>query len=189
MLTELETAVFAAAATAALATGTPITTHTDEGTLGDVQQAVLTGAGVAPHRIVIGHSGGSTDTDYHLRIAHGGSWLGFDRFGIPLVADEDRAASLARLVGHGAADRIVVSHDSVWCWKGNPWPIALRDRIAETFIPTRFDDEIVPMLLDLGVDETTIHRLTHDNPRRFFEGEPLADLPTGAGAAGGEASG
>ena len=127
-------------------------------------------------RIIVGHSCGSTDTDYHLRIAGGGSYLGFDRFGIPTVSDDDRAASLARLVGHGAGDRIVVSHDSVWCWKGNPWPVALRERIAEQFVPTRFDTEIVPKLEDLGLSGDAIAALTVHNPRRYFEGEPLPSL-------------
>lgn len=175
-LTAHETAVFAAAATAAAATGAPITTHTEDGTLGDRQQEVLSGSGVAPHRIVVGHSCGSTDTDYHLRIARGGSYLGFDRFGIPTVTDDERAASLARLVACGAGDRVVVSHDSVWCWKGNPWPVALRDRIAEQFVPTRFDEEIIPKLRDLGVADDAIDALTVHNPRRFFEGAALAPL-------------
>jgi len=175
-LTSHEAAVFAAAASASSATGTPITTHTEDGTLGDRQQAVLTEAGVDAHRIVIGHSCGSTDLDYHLRIANGGSYLGFDRFGIPSVSDDERAASLARLVSAGAGDRIVVSHDSVWCWKGNPWPVALRGRIAEQFVPTRFDTEIIPKLTELGVTDEAIHRLTHDNPRNYFEGAPLPGL-------------
>lgn len=175
-LTTHEAAVFAGAATAAAATGAPITTHTEDGTLGDRQQEVLTEAGVAAHRIVIGHSCGSTDSDYHLRIARGGSYLGFDRFGVPTVSDGDRAESLARLVAAGAGDRVVVSHDSVWCWKGNPWPVGLRSRIAEAFVPTRFDEEIIPKLRELGVAETALDRLTNDNPRRFFEGNPLDAL-------------
>ena len=175
-LTVHESAVFAAAAAAAAATGAPITTHTEDGTLGDRQQEVLTAAGVAPQRIVVGHSCGSTDTDYHLRIARGGSYLGFDRFGIPTVSDDDRAASLARVIEAGAGDRVVVSHDSVWCWKGNPWPRAFRDQIAATFVPTRFDEEIIPKLRDLGVDDDALHRLTHENPRTYFEGTPLPVL-------------
>lgn len=175
-MTDHESAVFTAAATAAAATGAPITTHTEDGTLGDVQQQVLIKAGVDAHRIVIGHSCGSTDPDYHRRIAADGSYLGFDRFGIPTVSDDDRAASLARLVAGGAGDRIVVSHDNVWCWKGNPWPIGLRAHIADLFIPTRFDTEIIPKLRELGVDDPAIERLTHDNPRNYFEGVPLAAL-------------
>ncbi|NIR35919.1 MAG: phosphotriesterase-related protein [Actinobacteria bacterium] len=172
-LTDHETAVFEAAAAAAGETGAPITTHTEDGTLGDVQQRVLTEAGVPAHRIVVGHSCGSTDTAYHMTIARGGSYLGFDRFGIPLVSDEDRAAALARVVEAGAGDRVVVSHDSVWCWKGNPWPVALREQVRDRFIPTRFDDQIIPMLQELGVTSDAIDRFTHDNPRNYFEGNPL----------------
>lgn len=97
--------------------------------------------------------------------------------GIPTVTDDDRSAALARLVEHGAGDRIVVSHDSVWCWKGNPWPPGLRDHVASLFVPTRFDTEIIPKLLNLGVSDAAVHHLTHTNPRQYFEGAPLAPLP------------
>jgi len=55
--------ILKAAAIAATETGTPITTHTTEGQLGDQQQAILKEHGVPPHRIIIGHSCGSTDHD------------------------------------------------------------------------------------------------------------------------------
>ncbi|MBT5138798.1 MAG: phosphotriesterase [Acidimicrobiaceae bacterium] len=174
--TGYELVALAAAAAASIATDTPITTHTDEGTLGDLQQQVFSDAGVPPHRVVIGHSCGSTDTDYHLGIARRGSYLGFDRFGIPMVSDDDRVAALARVIAAGAGDRVVVSHDSVWCWKGQPWPPKLRPRVAERFVPTLFDRQIVPKLIDVGVDEAAIARLTDDNPRAYFESTPLASL-------------
>jgi predicted metal-dependent phosphotriesterase family hydrolase len=50
------------------------------------------------------------------------------------------------------------------------------DRLGELFDPTRFDREIIPMLLESGVDPAEIEALVVDNPRRFFTGEPL---PTG----------
>ena len=174
-MTEHEQHVSAAAAAASLATGVPITTHTDEGSLGDVQQKVLTDAGVDPHRMIIGHSCGTTDHAYHLGLARGGSYLGFDRFGIPLVDDDDRVESLAALIRAGFGDRVVVSHDSVWCWKGNPWPVGLRDVVAERFVPTLFDKEIIPKLRDAGIADSDIDLLTHDNPRRFFEGLPVQE--------------
>ena len=59
---------FEAAAKASAATGAPITTHTDNGTVGDVQQRLLTDEGVSAHRIVIGHSCGTSDHDYHMKI-------------------------------------------------------------------------------------------------------------------------
>ena len=81
-MTAYERQVFNAAAKASGAAGAPVTTHTDEGTVGDVQQQVLTQGGVPAHRIVIGHSCGTSDHDYHMGIARSGSYLGFDRFGL-----------------------------------------------------------------------------------------------------------
>ena len=169
-MTDHEQRVFAAVAAAAVETGTPVTTHTDMGTLGEVQQRVLVEAGVPAGRIVIGHSCGTTDADYHLRLVAGGSWVGFDQFGIPVpVSDDDRVASLARVVEAGAAHRIVVSHDNVWCWKGNPWPVRHRRKIAARNVATHFDRVITPKLRDAGVPDETIDRFTHVNPRLWFE--------------------
>ena len=173
-MTDHERRGFDAAAVAAQATGAPITTHTDEGTVGDLQQEVLTDAGVPARRILVGHSCGTTDADYHERIAAGGSYLGFDRFGIAaLQPDTDRVASLVEVIRRGYGDRVVVSHDSVWCWQGEPFPARSMGRLGEIFDPTRFDREIVPMLLEAGVEGAEVEALVVDNPRRFFTGEPL----------------
>jgi phosphotriesterase-related protein len=177
-MTEYERMVFEAAARASVATGAPITTHTDRGTVGDLQQTVLTDGGVPAHRVIIGHSCGTTDTGYHAGIAERGSYLGFDRFGIgALMPDVERVASLARLLDRGAGDRVVVSHDSVWCWRGEPFPAVAMGRLTDLFDPTRFDREIVPMLHDSGVTAEQVDALVVDNPRRFFEGELLPSLP------------
>jgi len=173
-LTDYEKAVFEAAAKASLATGAPITTHTDEGRYGDDQQAFLTGHGVPAHRIVIGHSCGTSDSSYHEVIARNGSYLGFDRFGIDMLhPDTERVASLARLVKAGFGRQIVVSHDSVWCWNGMPFPPAIQEQMEKTWNPTHFIKRIVPQLRDAGVSDAQIDALLLDNPRRYFAGDPL----------------
>ncbi len=93
VIIEEERELLLAAARASVATGAPIITHT-EGVLGVEQQNILGDAGVPPHRIIIGHSCLSRDFDYHMRIVHGGSYVAFDRFGMPDMPDETRAASL-----------------------------------------------------------------------------------------------
>ena len=169
--------IFEAAARASVETGAPITTHTDRGTVGDVQQRVLTEAGVPAHRIIIGHSCGTSDHAYHKKIAEGGSYLGFDRFGLDVLhPDAERVASVLRLLERGAGDRIVVSHDSVWCWRGEPFPPAVLAAMQENWKPTHFHDVIVPRLRDAGVTDTQIEALLVDNPRRFFAGEKLPAL-------------
>lgn len=176
-MTDHERAIFEAAAKAAVETGAPITTHTDQGTLGDVQQQILTEAGVPAHRIIIGHSCGTSDHAYHLKIARGGSYLGFDRFGLGVLhPDDERVASLVTLIQAGAGDRLVVSHDSVWCWRGEPIPPDIMAAMVATWNPTHFSQRIVPQLRDAGVTDTQIDTLLVDNPRRFFAGEKLAAL-------------
>lgn len=176
-MTDYEHGIFEAAAKASAETGAPITTHTDQATIGDLQQQVLAEHGALPHRIVIGHSCGSSDHDYHMKIARGGSYLGFDRFGLDtLQPDDERVAALTRLITAGAGDRIVVSHDSVCCWRGQPFPPAVEEAMTQSWNPSHFSLRIVPKLKDRGVTSEQIDALLIDNPRRFFAGEKLAAL-------------
>ena len=180
--TEYERAVFAAAALASRETGAPITTHTDDGRFGDEQQRLLVEAGVPAQRIVIGHSCGTSDTDYHLAIARAGSYLGFDRFGLEMLqSDDERVAALARLVAAGFGDRAVVSHDSVWCLRGAPMPDPVAfEQMQKTWNPSHFLSRIAPRLREAGVSQQQIDALLVDNPRRFFAGEAL---PSEAGTS------
>ncbi len=172
-ISDYEKDILLAAAMAARETGAPITTHTSMGRLGDQQQEILIGQGVPAHRIIIGHSCGTTDHDYHLRIVNAGSYVGFDRFGIEyFVSDAERAKALTALINKGKGSRIIVSHDSVWCWRGDQVPSPeMRANMASIFNPCRFHDNIIPMLKSMGVDDRQIEMLLVDNPRRFFAGE------------------
>ncbi|WP_116365422.1 phosphotriesterase family protein [Parahaliea mediterranea] len=173
-ITDYEYCVLEAAALAATETGAPITTHTDEGTMGDAQQRFLTERGVPAHRIIIGHSCGSADHDYHMGILDGGSYLGFDRFGLDiLVPDSQRVDALVKLLKKNREHQIVVSHDGVWCTRGEPFPAELVASMDPDvlFDPTHFHRNIVPQLLAAGVSQRQIDTLLVDNPRRFFAGE------------------
>lgn len=154
------------AASAATATGAPIITHT-EGVLGDEQQRILVNAGVEPRRIIIGHSCLSRNFEYHRRILDGGSYLAFDRFGMPGMPDEVRAETLQALISAGYGTRLVVSHDSVWHWVNGP---AMGVGPYRHWKPTNFFERVVPMLRYGGITEEQITALVVDNPRRFFSG-------------------
>lgn len=167
-----ERTVLEAAAKASVATGAPITTHTDQGTMGPQQQAILTELGVPAQQIVIGHSCGTDDHDYHMTIARGGSYLGFDRFGLEILfPDEKRVAALVRLLRAGAGRQVVVSHDSVWCWRGEPIPPEVLAQLGHMIDPTHLSKRIVPQLRDAGIAEAEIEQLLVDNPRRYFSNE------------------
>ncbi len=177
-VTDYEKTILQAAAIASKETGAPITTHTDEGTLGDEQQKILTGHGVPAHRIIIGHSCGTDDHDYHMGLVNGGSYLGFDRFGLDfLFPDEKRVSSLLRLLEVGAASRVVVSHDTVWCWRAAPIPDPkMFEELAAQWMPTHFIERIVPRLKDGGATDEQIDTMLVENPRRFFAGDELPAL-------------
>jgi phosphotriesterase-related protein len=166
-ITREEHELLLVAAKTSVATGAPIITHT-EGILGDEQQRFLGNAGVPLHRIIIGHSCLSRNFDYHMRIVHGGSYLAFDRFGMPDMPDEMRAASLLKLLDAGCASRLVVSHDSVWYWVGGP---QIGTGSYKNWVPTNFFERVIPMLHYGGATDEQIETLLVENPRRFFESE------------------
>ena len=174
-ITDYETTILTAAARASAETGAPITTHTDNGMLGDQQQRIFVREGVPANRVIIGHSCGTSNHDYHMGIAREGSYLGFDRFGLDFLhPDAERVASLLRLFEAGAGDRVLVSHDSVWCWRGQPIPDpAVVEAMTQVWNPLHFTKRIVPRLLEGGASQEQIDALLVDNPRRFFAGEKL----------------
>lgn len=171
LITDYERDILLAAAKASVATGAPITTHTDQGTMGDEQQRILTENGVPAHRIVIGHSCGTSDHAYHMGIVDRGSYLGFDRFGLEMLQpDAERVEALLKLIRADRGERVVVSHDSVWCWRGQPFPPAIYEQATKVWNPSHFFERIVPMLREGGASDEQIRKLTQDNPRAFFAG-------------------
>lgn len=183
-ITAYEKEVIHAAAIASLATGTPITTHTENGVMGREQQALLLSQGVAPHRIIIGHSCGTSDQDYHSTIATKGSYLGFDRFGYedmgPGMAphsDDARITALLRLVAQGAGDRIVISCDSICTMWGRLG--AGCEWVEGLLAPGRLLHsvrDILPRMRARGLAEAQVQSLLRDNPFRYFADQALPVL-------------
>jgi phosphotriesterase-related protein len=172
-ISDYEYGVLEAAAIASNETGTPITTHTDHGTMGLEQQQFLVAKGVPAHRIVIGHSCGNPDVEYHQALAEGGSYVGFDRFGLEVLApDETRIANLALMIKRGWEKQLVVSHDCVFCTRGEPFPPAMVGAADPDvmFNPTHFHRHVIPRLKGLGVTDDQIETLLVVNPARYFSG-------------------
>jgi phosphotriesterase-related protein len=156
-----------AAAAAAKETGAPIITHTDA-VDGDLQLEFLKANGAPAGRIVIGHSCGCTDHDYHRRICEGGAYIGFDRFGIErLRSDEDRIQSLYKMIEAGFTRQLIISHDCVFHLHGL---IGTKERAAAARLrrPIHFERNIAPRLRAMGVSQETIDTLLTANPRSYF---------------------
>ncbi|MGH7735546.1 MAG: phosphotriesterase family protein, partial [Gemmatimonadales bacterium] len=103
--------VLRAAARVHRQTGVPISTHTDARTQrGLDQQRVFAEEGVDPGRVVIGHSGDSTDLEYLGGLLDAGFTLGMDRFGVDAYCSTaDRVATVAALCAAGRAGQLVLS--------------------------------------------------------------------------------
>ena len=164
-----EKMVLTAAARAHRATGAPITTHTEEGTMGREQLDIFAAEGVDVRHVIVGHSCGSADLRYHVDMLDRGAYLGFDRFGLEILhPDRLRIAALIGLIGIGFSHRIVLSHDTVWCWRGRP--LQIPSALMPNWNPTHVFKHVVPTLREAGVAEATITGMLRDNPRRYFDG-------------------
>jgi phosphotriesterase-related protein len=152
-------------------TGVPITTHTPTPPQpwGLEQQRIFKDEGVDLTRVVIGHSGGTVDTDYHLELIDNGSYLGFDHFGLPGITLEQRVDAVARLCARGHASRIVLSHDAMCSvdW----FPRSVMDA-SETWRWTYISDEVLPAMRERGITDADITTMLVDNPRTILAGGP-----------------
>ena len=147
--------VLRAVAQAHRATGVPITTHTPTPPepWGLQQQRIFKEEGVDLSRVVIGHSGGTLNTDYHLALIENGSYLGFDHFGLSGFTLEERVDAVVRLCDRGYADRIVLSHDAM-CFV-DWFPRSMMDAsagLAWTHIP----DDVLPAMRARGISDADI---------------------------------
>ncbi|MCL2782925.1 MAG: hypothetical protein FWD80_02995 [Propionibacteriaceae bacterium] len=127
--------------------------------------------GVAPNRVIMGHSGDTDELDYLQSLLNRGCYIGMDRFGycdITLGLDR-RVATIAALCERGWAHRMFVSHD-IAAYLGMFGAVnnsALVGRPDYTLIHT----QVLPALLDAGVTRDTFDEMMSKNAARFFEGQ------------------
>jgi phosphotriesterase-related protein len=160
--------VMRAVAKAHLRTGVPITVHTHPvSRQGLSVQKVLESEGVDLRRVVLGHSGDTTDADHLTELAEAGFLLGMDRFGINLdTTFEARADIVVEMCRRGYAGQMVLSQDAS-CYIDwiDPGVMALLSQWRYTHI----HEEVLPYLREHGVTEEQLTTMLVDNPRRYFE--------------------
>lgn len=161
--------VLRAVAQAHRQTGVPISTHTHAHTeRGLEQQRIFEEEGVDLSRVVIGHSGDTTDIVYLEKLIANGSYIGMDRFGIDvLLSFEDRVNTVAKMCEMGHADKMVLSQDAA-CF--NDWlPEAALPGILPNWHYLHIHNDVIPALRQRGVTEDQINTMLVANPRRIFE--------------------
>jgi phosphotriesterase-related protein len=161
--------VMRAVARAHRTTGAPITVHTHPGshTGLDVKTLLCDEEGVDPTRVVLGHSGDSSDADHLSALADEGFILGMDRFGINVETTfESRADTLVEMCRRGYADRMVLAHDAA-CYIDwiDPNVLALMTQWNYLHI----HDDVLPYVRERGVSDAQIDTMLVDVPRRYFE--------------------
>ncbi len=161
-----------AAGRAHRATGAPILTHTESATMGNEQLDILASEGVDFGRVIIGHSCGTANLEYHLSLLDRGAFIGFDRFGLnALFPDRLRIAALAGLLAVGYAKQIVLSHDAVGCFLGRSlFRTPESQQGLEKWNYTHLFKEVLPKLRTIGINDEQIQTMLVENPRRFFGG-------------------
>ena len=161
--------VLRAVAQAHRQTGVPISTHTHAATRrGLEQQRIFAEEGVDLSRVVIGHSGDTTDLDYLEELIANGSYIGMDRFGVDAYLPfEDRVATVAKMCERGHAGRMVLSHDAS-CYFD-----ALPEEILPVALPNwhylHIHNDVIPALKQHGVTDEQLTMMLVDNPRSIFE--------------------
>ena len=177
---EVNQIMMLAAAKASLVTGCPIMTHTQSKLKqGIYQQNIFLKAGVAPHKIYIGHTFDCMDEEYIMFIMDKGSYVGADQIGITHRNTTEQLANIiSNLIkkGKGYEKHIFLSHDagaaSDYAYSFSPFKrdasrnTSIRD-YCELFV------NLLPMLRQRGITEEQINMMIIENPRRFFAGEPI----------------
>jgi phosphotriesterase-related protein len=163
--------VLRAVAEAHRRTGVPISTHTHAATRrGLEQQGIFADEGVDLTRVVIGHSGDTTDLDYLEELIGNGSYIGMDRFGADVFLPfEERVNTVAAMCARGHADKMVLSHDAA-CFID--W---LPEEMVPVVLPNwhylHIHNDVIPALKDRGVTDEQLTTMLVDNPRRIFENQ------------------
>jgi 5-phospho-D-xylono-1,4-lactonase len=118
-------------------TGVPISTHTEQGTMGHAQLDLLERAGVPADAIIIGHIDHNPDAELLAEIASRGAYLGFDMPGrIKYAPESQTIALIADLAQRGLDHRLLFASDlarrSYWpAYGGGPG----LDYLLTVFVP------------------------------------------------------
>jgi phosphotriesterase-related protein len=161
--------VMRAVAKAHAQTGVPVTVHTHPGSRTglDVKRVLCDEEGVDPRRVVLGHSGDTTDADHLTELAEAGFILGMDRFGVNQdTTFEARADTVVEMCRRGFTDQMVLSQDAS-CYIDWIDPNVMAFLTQWNYL--HIEKDVLPYLREHGVSDNQITTMLVDVPRRFFE--------------------
>ncbi|MEW2545642.1 phosphotriesterase [Streptomyces sp. NPDC047002] len=163
-----EARVLTASARAAAASGLSLATHAQLGRGGRAQLEILTAAGLAPHRVSIGHQDLLDDPAVHRALAAEGAYVAFDTVGKESYqSDGTRLRLLLDLLEAGHADRALLScdisrHGYLESEGGQGYGHLFRS--------------FLPKARAAGVDDDLVDLITRRNPLRFLTGADVEEI-------------
>ena len=165
VITDVERRVLEAAALAHLATGAPISTHTERGTMALEQVEILKNAGIKPSTVIIGHMDFAMDEAYLRSVLETGASISFDQVSKTKYAvDEDRAEMLKRLVDAGHLGQLLVSGDL----GRRSYLLAYRGGPGIRYLVERFP----LVMMEAGLTAKQVRTIYVDNPARALTTSP-----------------
>jgi len=155
-----EAKVFRAAALAQRQTGCPIMTHASGGTLAREQVRLLADGGADLAKVSISHLDLVDDVEYHVEVARTGAFVQYDTIGKEQYqSDAVRLRLTLELIDRGWANHLMLA-----CDISRSAYLRREGGIGYAYLLTQF----VPKLRQAGVEETTLHTILVENPRRFL---------------------
>jgi predicted metal-dependent phosphotriesterase family hydrolase len=100
-----------------------------------------------------------------------GCYLGMERLPGYDMDVKSQATTLKTLIDEGWANRLMPSHDYILVLFPTDLPLAYREFVENYMSPyglLYLKEVFYPMLMEMGVAESTLTSMCVDNPRNFF---------------------
>ena len=161
-LTDCETKILRAAATAGRATNAVIGSHTIRGSVVKQQLDIIEENGYDASRFIWIHTQAEPNFTLHLEMARRGAWLEYDSIGnSEWVSEKIILENIQRLLEAGVGNHLLLSHDRGWYDPALP-----HGGVPKPY--TYLAEQFLPRLRVAGVDEMTIKQFTQTNPYHAF---------------------
>ncbi len=152
-----------AVARASIQTGKPIMTHSKPSTFNGLDQVKLfLEEGVAPSKILIGHTGDSTNMEYIYELLKYGVFIGMDRYGLEKFATtEKRNTVLIQLLEAGFENQMFLSQD--YCCNTDWYSNEVKKKQSPKWALDYLFTNVIPELKKLDVTESKIETMMYKN--------------------------
>jgi phosphotriesterase-related protein len=146
-----------------VATDATVGCHSPSGIIARHTLDIVERSGHRADRFVWIHADHERDRGLHEELARRGAWVEFDSIGQGVRGDTPHIDMIRHMLDLGLGGRVLLSMDSGWYDPGLP---ECRAGCIEGY--TYLSEIFLPELRTAGVDETTVGRLTRDNPFHAF---------------------